>query len=150
MGEDSSTDHDQAGAPASPSPVPAEPRGGADERVSRNTLATEEIAPGKAEDVSALPVSSTPAPAPAESNATGETREHPGTTPEGVYLSSRRRLRLVGLAIAVFNPLPAGLIIGVYLWREGVMRKEGQLVIAVSLAWGALILTVTGLSGQRW
>lgn len=44
------------------------------------------------------------------------------------------------LAIAVLNPIFAGLIIGLLLWRTEGLQREGKIVTAFSVIWGGLII----------
>lgn len=44
------------------------------------------------------------------------------------------------LAIAVLNPIFAGLLMGILLWRTQGMQKEGKIVTAFSIIWGGIIL----------
>lgn len=44
------------------------------------------------------------------------------------------------LAIAVLNPVFAGLIMGLLLWRTDGMQREGKIVTAFSVIWGGIIL----------
>lgn len=44
------------------------------------------------------------------------------------------------LAIAVLNPIFAGLLMGILLWRTEGMKKEGKIVTAFSVIWGGIIL----------
>lgn len=44
------------------------------------------------------------------------------------------------LAVAVLNPIFAGLILGILMIREPGLKKEGRIVIIFSLAWGIVAL----------
>lgn len=46
---------------------------------------------------------------------------------------------LVGLLIAVFNPVFAGLILGAAYLSETSLKREGLLVTLVSVVWGAFL-----------
>jgi hypothetical protein len=60
-------------------------------------------------------------------------------TSETVVLS-RQKWIIVGLIITILNPLFAGLIYGLALWREPSFKKEGRLIAILSLFWGAIQL----------
>lgn len=55
---------------------------------------------------------------------------------------SRQKLLIIGLLIIIFNPLPAGLIYGLFCWREPQIKKDGKLMIIFSLFWGAISLAL--------
>jgi len=57
-------------------------------------------------------------------------------------LVSKQKLIIVGLLIVIFNPLFAGLIYGLALWREKELESEGKMIILFSLLWGAIILAL--------
>ena len=49
---------------------------------------------------------------------------------------------VIGLLITIFNPLPAGLIFGLALWKEKKTVKEGKRLVILSLFWGAISLSL--------
>ncbi|KKW20963.1 MAG: hypothetical protein UY75_C0006G0019 [Parcubacteria group bacterium GW2011_GWC2_52_8c] len=51
------------------------------------------------------------------------------------------------LAIAILNPIFAGLIMGMLLMREPEMRREGMIVMTFSLIWGAIALMLAAKYG---
>lgn len=51
---------------------------------------------------------------------------------------SKQKWIIVGLLITLLNPIFAGLIYGLSLWREPDFKKEGKLIIFLSLIWGAV------------
>lgn len=53
-------------------------------------------------------------------------------------LVSKQKWMIVGLLITLANPIFAGLIYGLALWREPSLKKEGKLIIFLSLIWGAI------------
>ena len=55
---------------------------------------------------------------------------------------SKNTWLIIGLLITIFNPLPAGLIFGLALWKEKKTAKEGKLLTAFSLFWGAVSLSL--------
>jgi len=57
-------------------------------------------------------------------------------------LISKQKLIIVGLIIVLFNPLFAGLIYGLALWREKSLSAEGKMIVLFSLLWGAIVLAL--------
>lgn len=53
---------------------------------------------------------------------------------------SRKKIFWTGIAVAILNPLFAGLVLGFVLLSEKETKKEGQIVIIISLIWGAIAL----------
>lgn len=51
---------------------------------------------------------------------------------------SKQKWVIVGLLITLANPIFAGLIYGLALWREPSLKKEGKLIVFLSLIWGAI------------
>ncbi|MBI2096963.1 MAG: hypothetical protein HYT40_02300 [Candidatus Sungbacteria bacterium] len=51
------------------------------------------------------------------------------------------------LAIAILNPVFAGLIMGMLLMREPEMKREGAIVMIFSLIWGAIALLLAAKYG---
>lgn len=58
-------------------------------------------------------------------------------------LISKQKLTIIGLLITLFNPLLAGLIFGLYLYSEPAFKKEGRLIIFLSLLWGGVSFILT-------
>ncbi|MFN3301928.1 MAG: hypothetical protein ACK413_02820 [Patescibacteria group bacterium] len=57
---------------------------------------------------------------------------------EKVVLKSKQKLIIVGLLITIINPLFAGLIYGLFLLSEPDLKKEGRLILILSLLWGGI------------
>ncbi|MGC9049161.1 MAG: hypothetical protein ACP5IX_03010 [Patescibacteria group bacterium] len=51
---------------------------------------------------------------------------------------SKQKWVIIGLLITLVNPIFAGLIYGLALWREKGFKREGELIIFLSLVWGAI------------
>lgn len=60
--------------------------------------------------------------------------------PEEQVIMHRSRWFHGALAIAILNPIFAGLILGVLMWRSPNMRREGRIITVFSLAWGLITL----------
>lgn len=61
--------------------------------------------------------------------------------PDKILLSKQKIIN-IGLLIVIFNPLPAGLVYGFFLWRETSTKSEGKLMMIFSLIWGAVSLAL--------
>ena len=57
-------------------------------------------------------------------------------------LVSKEKWLIIGLLITIFNPLPAGLVFGLGLWRNKATAKEGRWLTIFSLFWGAISLSL--------
>jgi len=55
----------------------------------------------------------------------------------------KNKLVTIGFLIVIFNPLPAGLIYGLVLFKEPKTKKDGKLMIIFSLFWGAISLALS-------
>lgn len=60
---------------------------------------------------------------------------------------SKNRLFYGGLAVAVLNPVFAGLILGILFLREPGLRKEGGIILAFSAAWGLIAILLAAKYG---
>lgn len=60
---------------------------------------------------------------------------------ESIFIS-KQKLVVIGLIITIFNPLPAGLVYGWFLFREKKTKRDGKLIIIFSLFWGAISLAL--------
>ncbi|MCX7779264.1 MAG: hypothetical protein N2259_03445 [Patescibacteria group bacterium] len=57
---------------------------------------------------------------------------------EKITLKSKQKLMIIGLLITLVNPIFAGLIYGLFLSSEPELKKEGKLIILLSLLWGGV------------
>jgi len=57
---------------------------------------------------------------------------------EKITLKSKNKLIIIGLLITIFNPLFAGLVFSLYLLSEPELKKEGKLILILSLLWGGV------------
>lgn len=46
---------------------------------------------------------------------------------------------LVGIVIALINPVFSGIVLGIAYLTDGKLKREGQIVLALSLIWAILI-----------
>jgi len=65
-----------------------------------------------------------------------------GVEDKDKILISKNTWLIIGLLITIFNPLPAGLIFGLALWKEKKTVKEGKRLVILSLFWGAISLSL--------
>ena len=62
-------------------------------------------------------------------------------TPEGekIIVVSKRKWLWLGILVSVVNPIFAGLIMGAVYLSEPELRKEGFIVSAIAILWGAVL-----------
>jgi hypothetical protein len=56
-----------------------------------------------------------------------------------VLITSRKKWLWLGILIALLNPVFAGLILGSIYLSEPELKKEGKIVAAVAILWGAVL-----------
>ena len=56
-----------------------------------------------------------------------------------LIISSRRKWLWLGILVAAINPIFAGLIMGAVYLSEPELRKEGFIVSAIAILWGAVL-----------
>ena len=59
-----------------------------------------------------------------------------------VHIKSKKMLYRIGMVIALLNPIASGVVLGVYLWTEPEMKREGKIITAIAAAWGILSLII--------
>ncbi len=64
-----------------------------------------------------------------------------------VVSNSRQKLVIIGLLITLVNPIFAGLIFGIYLYTEREFKKDGRLIIFLSLIWGSIAFLLASRFG---
>ena len=57
-----------------------------------------------------------------------------------IMLSSKKRWFWAGIIIAALNPIFAGLIISALFMSEKEFKKEGRIILLVSIIWGIIYL----------
>jgi len=55
-----------------------------------------------------------------------------------VVLKSKQKLIILGILIILVNPFLAVLIFSLYLLSEPELKKEGKLILILSLLWGGI------------
>jgi len=58
---------------------------------------------------------------------------------EIIFISSRKKWLWLGIFVALFNPVFAGLILGAVYLSEPELKKEGRIVAMVAILWGAVL-----------
>jgi len=77
-----------------------------------------------------------------KSNEDPLTRMVSGPEGKDLILISKNTWLIIGLLITIFNPLPAGLIFSLTLWKEKKTAEEGKRLVILSLFWGAISLSL--------
>lgn len=55
-------------------------------------------------------------------------------------ISSAKKWLWLGIAVALINPIFAGLILGAAYLTEPELKQAGRIVAAISILWGAILL----------
>jgi len=58
---------------------------------------------------------------------------------EKLVISSRKKWLWLGILVAAVNPVFAGLIMGAVYLSEPELRKEGRIIAAIAILWGAAL-----------
>ncbi len=58
---------------------------------------------------------------------------------EIIFISSRKKWLWLGIFVALFNPVFAGLILGAVYLSEPELKKEGRIVAMIAILWGAVL-----------
>jgi hypothetical protein len=56
-----------------------------------------------------------------------------------IDISSKRKWFIVGIIIALLNPIFSGLIISFAFLTEPKLRKEGKIVLVISFVWAIIL-----------
>ena len=59
---------------------------------------------------------------------------------EIIFISSRKKWLWLGIFIALFNPVFAGLVLGAVYLSEPELKKEGRIIATIAILWGAALL----------
>ena len=60
-------------------------------------------------------------------------------TEEKILVSSRKKWLWLGIAIALLNPVFAGLLTAAFYLSEPELKKEGRIVAVIAILWGAVL-----------
>ena len=55
-----------------------------------------------------------------------------------VEISSRKKWLIIGIIIAILNPIFSGLVVSLGFLTEPKLRKEGKIVLIISLVWALI------------
>jgi len=58
---------------------------------------------------------------------------------EKIEISSKRKWFIVGIIIAILNPIFSGLIMSYAFLTEPKLRKEGKILLIISFAWAIVL-----------
>lgn len=56
-----------------------------------------------------------------------------------IDISSKKKWFVVGIIIAILNPVFSGLVISYAFLTEPKLRKEGKIILVVSLVWAIIL-----------
>jgi len=60
--------------------------------------------------------------------------------PDGkLVIFSKKKMIWLGMLIALFNPVCAGLIVGAVYLSEPELRQAGKIISAIAILWGAVL-----------
>ncbi|MBU3901069.1 hypothetical protein KJ590_03140 [Patescibacteria group bacterium] len=60
-------------------------------------------------------------------------------TEQKLVISSKKKWLWLGILVAAVNPIFAGLIMGAVYLSEPELRREGKIVAAIAIVWGAIL-----------
>jgi hypothetical protein len=58
---------------------------------------------------------------------------------EKIDISSKRKWFIMGIIIAILNPIFSGLIISYAFLTEQKLRKEGKIILVISFVWSIVL-----------
>jgi len=58
---------------------------------------------------------------------------------EEINISSKRKWFIVGIIIAILNPIFSGLVISYAFLTEPKLRKEGKIILVISFVWAIIL-----------
>lgn len=56
-----------------------------------------------------------------------------------VNISSKKKLFIAGIIIAILNPIFSGLVISFVFLTEPNLRKEGKIILVISFVWAVIL-----------
>ena len=57
----------------------------------------------------------------------------------GVEISSKKKFFIMGIIIAILNPIFSGLVISFVFLTEPNLRKEGKIILVISFVWAIIL-----------
>jgi len=58
---------------------------------------------------------------------------------EKIEITSKRKLFIMGVIIAILNPIFSGLVITYVFLTEPKLRKEGKIILVISFVWAIVL-----------
>jgi len=58
---------------------------------------------------------------------------------EKIEISSKKKWFIVGIIIAILNPIFSGLVVAYAFLTEPKLRKEGKIILAISFVWAIIL-----------
>ena len=55
-----------------------------------------------------------------------------------IEVSSKKKWLIIGIIIAILNPIFSGLVVSLGFLTEPKLRKEGKIVLVISLVWAVI------------
>lgn len=61
---------------------------------------------------------------------------------EKIEISSRRKMLIMGIIIAILNPIFSGLVISYVYLTEPKLKKEGRIILLISFLWALALIYI--------
>lgn len=58
---------------------------------------------------------------------------------EAIEISSKRKWLIIGIIIALLNPIFSGLVVSFGFITEPKLRKEGKIILVISFVWAIIL-----------
>lgn len=58
---------------------------------------------------------------------------------DAIELSSKKKWLIIGIVIAILNPIFSGLVVSFGFLTEPKLRKEGKIVLIISFVWAIIL-----------
>lgn len=58
---------------------------------------------------------------------------------EAIEISSKRKWFIIGIVIALLNPIFSGLVVSFGFLTEPKLRKEGKIILIISFVWAIIL-----------
>lgn len=66
-----------------------------------------------------------------------------------VELSSKKKIFIAGIIIAILNPIFSGLVISFVFLTEPKLRKQGKIILIISFVWAIILAYLIELVKNR-
>lgn len=64
---------------------------------------------------------------------------------EAIEISSKRKWFIIGIIIALLNPIFSGLVVSFGFLTEPKLRKEGKIILVISFIWAIILAYIIEL-----